>query len=304
MALKKTKSIWFNGKLIPWEKATTHILTHGLHYGSGVFEGIRCYKTPRGPAIFKLRAHMQRLAESAKIYRMPMPYSVDYLCDATKKLIKANNISSCYIRPIVYRGYGSMGLNPNEAPVETAIACWSWGSYLGEEGLKKGRKAKISSYTRIAPNTMPPRAKATGQYINSILAKLEAMDCGYDEALLLDNKGMISEGPGENIFMIKNQVIYTPPLHASILPGITRDSAMDIAKDIGLEVRETDIDRGMLYTADEAFFTGTAAELTPIREVDGIKIGPPGPITRKIQDIFFKAVKGEEKKYESWLEYI
>ncbi|MBU0762525.1 MAG: branched-chain amino acid transaminase, partial [Candidatus Altiarchaeota archaeon] len=301
---KKTKKIWMNGKLIPWEKANIHILTHGLHYGSGVFEGIRCYNTPKGAAVFRLKEHMKRLHDSAKIYRMEIPYTVEELCTATKKLIKSNKLKECYIRPIAYRGYGGMGLNPTSVPIDTAVACWSWGTYLGDDGLKNGIKAKISSYTRINPNTMPPRAKATGQYINSILAKLEALDCGYDEAILLDGRGLISEGPGENIFVIKDEVIYTPPLHASILPGITRDSVLDIAFDLGFDIAMTDIDRGLLYTADEAFFTGTAAELTPIREVDGVKIGKPGPITKRLQAAFFCAAKGQDPEYECWLDYV
>ncbi len=304
MALEKTKNIWYNGKLVKWEKAQIHILTHALHYGSGVFEGIRCYNTPEGPAVFRLTEHMKRLHDSAKIYRMQIPYSVDQLCEATKKLIKSNKLKECYIRPIAYLGYGNMGLNPIGIPVDTAIACWSWGTYLGAEGLKNGIRAKISSYKRIEPNTMPARAKATGQYINSILAKLEALDCGYDEAILLDTRGMVSEGPGENIFVIKDDVIYTPPLHASILPGITRDSVLELAFDLGFDIAITDVDRGLLYTADEAFFTGTAAELTPIREVDGVKIGKPGPITRRVQEAFFKAAKGGNPDYECWLDKV
>ena len=304
MPITKTKNIWFNGKLIPWDKAQIHILTHALHYGTGVFEGIRCYNTVKGPAVFRLREHMERLHDSAEIYLKKIPYNVDELCNATKKLIKSNKLKECYIRPIAYRGYGEMGLNPLKSPVDTAIATWPWGTYLGEEGLANGIRAKISSFTRIGPNIMPPRAKATGQYINSILAKMEALDCGYDEAILLDNRGLVSEGPGENIFVIKDEVIYTPPLHASILPGITRDSIIDIACDLGLDIAVTDIDRALIYTADEAFFTGTAAELTPIREVDSHKIGKPGPITKKLQEAFFKAVKGQDEYYEGWLDYV
>jgi branched-chain amino acid aminotransferase len=304
MPINKVEKIWMNGQLVDWDSAKIHVLTHALHYGSGVFEGIRCYKTKKGPAVFRLREHMERLHDSAEIYFKKVPYSVDELCTATKKLIKANKLDSCYIRPIVYRGYGEMGLNPLKAPIDTVIAVWSWGTYLGEDGLKNGIRAKISSFVRIHPNILPPRAKATGQYINSILAKMEALDCGYDEAILLDSRGMISEGPGENIFIVKDGVIYTPPLHASILPGLTRDSIIKIAKDFKMNLHITDVDRALLYTADEAFFTGTAAELTPIREVDGHVIGKPGPITKKLQEKFFEITKGEDNKYESWLDYV
>jgi len=304
MPINKVDKIWMNGKLVNWDDAEIHVLTHALHYGSGVFEGIRCYKTKKGPAVFRLKEHMERLHDSAEIYLKKVPYSVEELCKATKELIKANKMESCYIRPIVYRGYGEMGLNPLKAPIDTAIAVWSWGTYLGEEGLKNGIRAKISSFVRIDPNVLPPRAKATGQYINSILAKMEALDCGYDEAILLDSRGMISEGPGENIFMIKDNIIYTPPMHASILPGITRDSVIKIAKDLGMNLHITYVDRGLLYTADEAFFTGTAAEITPIREVDGHKIGKPGPITKKLQEKFFEIIKGQDNKYEHWLDYV
>jgi branched-chain amino acid aminotransferase len=304
MPITKVEKIWMNGSLVNWDDAKIHVLTHALHYGTGVFEGIRCYNTKKGPAVFRLKEHMERLHDSAEIYFKKVPYTVDELCKATKELIKANKMDSCYIRPIVYRGYGEMGLNPLKAPIDTSIAVWNWGTYLGDDGLKNGIRAKISSFTRISSNVLPPRAKATGQYINSILAKMEALDCGYDEAILLDNRGMISEGPGENIFVVKDGVTYTPPLHASILPGITRDSVLHIAKDREIHVHATDIDRALLYTADEAFFTGTAAEITPIREVDGHKIGKPGPITRQLQDAFFRIVRGEDKKYEHWLDYV
>ena len=304
MAIQETEKIWMNGKLTDWKEAEVHVLTHALHYGTGVFEGIRCYNTEKGPAVFRLKEHMKRLANSAKIYMMPIPYSVDELCAAAKDVVKSNKLTECYIRPIVFRGYGEMGLNPAKAPVDAAIAAWKWGAYLGEEGLKNGIKAKISSFQRIAPNILPPEAKATGQYINSILAKFEAVDAGYDEAIVLDNRGFISEGPGENLFMVKDGILYTPPLYASNLPGITRDSAMTIAKDLGYTVKETDMTRGMLYTADEAFFSGTAAEITPIRNVDGREIGKPGPVTKAIQDKFFAAVKGQDRKYEKWLDYV
>ncbi len=304
MPIEASKKIWMNGKLVDWENAKIHVLTHALHYGSGVFEGIRCYKTSQGPAVFRLKEHMQRLKQSAKIYFMEIPYTVDELCDATKELIRVNEMEACYIRPIVYRGYGEMGLNPLNAPVDVSIAVWSWGTYLGEEGLKNGIRASISSFQRISSNVIPPNSKATGQYINSILAKIGTMMSGHDEAILLDLRGFVSEGPGENIFIVKNGLIYTPPQHASILPGLTRDSVIKIAKDLSYEVKETDIDRGMLYVADEAFFTGTAAEITPIREVDGHKLGKPGPVTQKLQDKFFDIVKGKDQRYENWLDRV
>lgn len=304
MPIQKVEKIWMNGKLINWDDANVHVLTHALHYGSGVFEGIRCYSTDKGPAVFRLTEHMQRLHDSARIYRMKIPYSVDELCRATKDLVNANKLTGGYIRPIVFRGYGEMGLSPLKAPIDTAIAMWPWGTYLGEEGLKNGIKAKISSIQRISPNILPSSAKATGQYINSILAKLEVLDCGYDEAIMLDFRGFVSEGPGENIFMVKDSVLYTTPPHASILPGITRDSVMRIACDFGYDVRETDISRNMLYNADEAFYTGTAAEITPIRQIDGMELGPPGPVTKKIQRKFFDTVKGKDPQYGEWLYYV
>lgn len=304
MPIEEVQKIWMDGKLVEWGEAKVHVLTHALHYGSGVFEGIRCYKTVKGPAVFRLREHMERLHNSAKVYFMEIPYSVQELSNATKELIKANGLEECYIRPIVFRGYGEMGLNPTNAPIQTAIAVWPWGTYLGEEGLKKGIRAKISSLQRINPNMLPTKAKCTANYANSILAKLEALNAGYDEAILLDYRGLVSEGPGENLFIVKDGVIYTPPEHASILEGITRDSAIKIARDLGYEAVVTDMTRGCLYVADEAFFTGTAAEITPIREIDGYKIGKPGKITRAIQDKFFKITKGKEKKYEPWLDFV
>ncbi|MFQ5815398.1 MAG: branched-chain amino acid transaminase [Candidatus Hydrothermarchaeaceae archaeon] len=304
MPLQETEKIWMNGKLVNWEDAKIHVLTHALHYGSGVFEGIRCYNTPRGPAVFRLVDHMKRLHSSAKLHFMQIPYSAEELSEATKGMIRANGLTECYIRPIAYRGYGEMGLNPLKNPVDVAIAAWPWGTYLGEEGLKNGIRAKIASTQRISPNTLPPNAKATGQYANSILAKLEALNSGYEEAILLDYRGFVSEGPGENIFIVKDGVIYTTPEHASILLGITRDSIMTIARDMGHEVRETDLTRSSLYLADEAFFTGTAAEVTPIREIDSYYIGKPGPLTKKLQAKFFKVTEGGDKDYDSWLDYV
>ncbi|MDI6892086.1 MAG: branched-chain amino acid transaminase [Actinomycetota bacterium] len=304
MPIQKVEKIWMNGKLVDWGEAKVHILTHALHYGSGVFEGIRAYKTVRGTAVFRLTDHLKRMERSARIYFMELSYTVAELAEATKELIKVNKLDGCYIRPIAYRGYGEMGLYPMNAPVDVAIAVWPWGAYLGEEGIKKGIRAKVSSFRRIEPNSLPPAAKATGQYINSILAKIEAVFSEYDEAILLDSKGMVSEGSGENIFVIRDGIIYTPSTGASVLEGITRDTVMKIAADIGYQVVEKDLVRSDLYFADEVFFTGTAAEIVPIREIDNRPTGEPGPITRKLQDRFYTIVRGEDEKYLSWLEFV
>ncbi|RMF90612.1 MAG: branched-chain amino acid transaminase, partial [Methanobacteriota archaeon] len=263
MPIPEVKKIWMDGRMVDWKEAKVHVLTHALHYGSGVFEGIRCYKTRKGPAVFRFKEHLERLYASAKIYHMEIPYALEELRSATKELIRANGLESCYIRPIAFRGYGEMGLNPLKAPVNVSIAVWPWGAYLGEEGIKNGIRCNISSYQRISPNVLPPLAKCTGQYVNSILAKVESLKAGYDEAIMLDYRGMVSEGPGENIFVVKDGYIYTPPEHASILRGITRASVMEIADDLGHTVEERDLTRGSLLTADEVFFTGTAAEITP-----------------------------------------
>ncbi len=304
MPIEKVDKIWINGEFVDWDKAQVHVLTHALHYGSGVFEGIRAYETPRGTAVFRLTEHMERLLDSAKIYMMPMPYTVEQLIEAAKELISINKLKSCYIRPIAYRGYGEMGLNPLNSPVDVAIAAWSWGAYLGDDGLQNGIRAMISSFRRIDPNSLPPAAKATGQYINSILAKLEALYSNYEEAILLDSRGFVSEGTGENIFVVKNGVIHTPAMASSILEGITRDTIIELARDMGYEVVERDLVRSDLFLADEMFVTGTAAEITPIREVDKREIGKPGPITVALQKKFFEVVKGEDDKYSHWLEYI
>jgi len=304
MAITEVEKIWMNGKLVKWADAKVHVLTHALHYGSGVFEGIRAYETDKGAAVFRLTDHIKRLFCSAKIYRMDIPYSVEEIIEAVKETIRANNLKSCYIRPIIYRGYGEMGLYPMKVPVDVSIAVWPWGAYLGDEGIKHGVKTRISSFQRISPNALPPAAKATGQYINSILAKLEAEDSGCDEAILLDHQGFVSEGPGENIFLVKDGIIYTPPTSASVLEGITRSSVMDIACDMDYPVIEENIVRSDLYVADEAFFTGTAAEVVPIREVDGRVIGEPGPVTKVIQNKFFSIMKGEEEDYIDWLEIV
>jgi len=304
MPIDKVEKIWMNGKLVDWDKAQVHVLTHALHYGSGVFEGIRAYETKKGTAVFRLTDHMKRLFRSAKIYLMELPYTLEELVEATKETIRANNLKSCYIRPIAYRGYGEMGLNPLGVPIDVSIAVWSWGAYLGEEGLENGISAMVSSFQRIDPNALPPAAKATGQYINSILAKLEAIYGGFEEAILLDSRGFVSEGSGENIFVVKEGVIYTPSTAASVLEGITRDTVMNLAADLGFEVIERDLVRSDLFLADEMFCTGTAAEITPIREVDKRVIGKPGPITKKLQEKFFQVVRGEEEKYKDWLEFI
>ena len=304
MPIQEVEKIWMDGELVNWQEAKIHVLTHALHYGSGVFEGIRCYNTAQGPAVFRLKEHIQRLYNSAKVYFMEIPYTPKKIRNATKEVIMANGLKECYIRPIAFRGYGEMGLNPLNSEVNVSIAVWPWGTYLGEEGLKNGIKVKISSYQRIAPNIIPPTAKSTGNYINSILAKVESLKAGYDEAIMLDYRGFVSEGPGENIFIVKDGVIYTPPEHASILPGITRDSVITLARDMVYEVVKTDLTRGSLYTADEVFFTGTAAELTPIRDIDGIQIGKPGKVTKRLQKKFFDVTKGKDKNYNSWLDFL
>jgi branched-chain amino acid aminotransferase len=306
MALVPTKFIWMDGKLVPWEKANVHVLTHTLHYGLGVFEGIRCYKTAKGPAVFRLKDHIKRLENSAKLVGMKLPYSITKLMEATKETIRANKIAECYIRPIAFYGYGVMGLNPKGAPVNVAIAVWPWGTYLGEEGLECGVRAKISPWLRIDERILPPQAKLVANYANSIFAKRDALNSGYDEAILLNLDGFVAEGPGENVFIVKDGMLITPPLSAGALGGITRDSIIKIAKDQGIKFEERSISREQLYSADEAFFTGTAAEVTPIREVDGKPIGggKRGKITEKLQRIFFNAVRGKEPKYEYWLDYV
>jgi branched-chain amino acid aminotransferase len=306
MSLKPTKLIWMDGKLVPWKDANVHVLTHTLHYGLGVFEGIRCYKTAKGPAVFRLKDHMKRLENSAKLVGMKLPYSVSKLVEATKETIRANKIAECYIRPIAFYGYGVMGLNPEGAPVNVAIAVWPWGTYLGEEGLESGVRVKISRWLRIDQRILPPQAKLVANYANSIFAKLDALDSGYDEAILLNLDGFVAEGPGENVFIVKDGVLITPPLSAGALGGITRDSIIKIARDNGIKFKERNISCEQLYRADEAFFTGTAAEVTPIREVDGKHIGrgKRGKITEMLQRIFFNAVRGKEPKYEFWLDHV
>jgi len=306
MSITPTKFIWMDGKLVRWEKANVHVLTHTLHYGLGVFEGIRCYETDKGPAVFRLKDHIRRLENSAKLVGMKLPYSVDELVRAVKQTIKANKIKECYIRPIAFYGYGVMGLNPEGSPVNMAIAVWPWGTYLGEEGIEKGVRVKISRWLRIDPRILPPQAKLVANYANSIFAKLDALDSGYDEAILLNTQGFVAEGPGENVFIVKDGVLITPPLSAGALEGITRDSIIRIARDKKMNFEERNISREQLYDADEAFFTGTAAEVTPIREIDGHVIGDGrrGEITGELQSTFFGAARGKIARYESWLDHV
>ncbi len=300
--IQKTAKIWMNGEFVDWDRATVHILTHTLHYGLGVFEGIRCYKTSKGPAIFRLDEHVERLFNSAHIFMIDIPYSQKEVKDAIIKTVKVNKIQECYIRPLVHIGYGAMGLYPKENPIIVSIAVWSWGAYLGDKGLKEGIRIKTSSFIRAHVNSNMTRAKVCGYYVNSQLAKKEAISCGYDEALLLDTEGYVSEGSGENIFIFRDGILKTTPL-TSILEGITRSSIMKIATDLKIKVVEERFTRDEIYIADEAFFTGTAAEVTPIREIDGRVIGKgkPGEITKKLQSVFFDVVKGKNKKYNSWL---
>jgi branched-chain amino acid aminotransferase len=301
--MEKGKKIWMDGKMVPWDKAQVHILTHTLHYGLGVFEGIRCYHCTDGrSAIFRLPEHVERLFDSARAMEMDIPFTPEKIREACCQILKVNGMKDGYIRPLVFIGDGVMGVHPMNNPIRVSIIAWKWGAYLGDEGLKKGIRVKVSSYTRHHVNVMMTKTKTCGNYVNSILAKREVIRDGYDEAIMLDTAGYVSEASGENIFMVKRGRIKTPSL-TSILPGITRDSVLSIARDLGLEVVEQRFTRDELYLADEAFFSGTAAEITPIREVDNRQIGEghPGPLTRKIQGIFFKAVKGEDDRYRPWL---
>ncbi|MEM4196327.1 MAG: branched-chain-amino-acid transaminase, partial [Methanothermobacter sp.] len=298
--------IWFNGEMVDWEDATIHVLSHVVHYGSSVFEGIRCYRNRKGSAIFRLREHVKRLFDSAKIYRMEIPYTQEQICQAIIETVSENGLDECYIRPVVYRGYGEMGVNPVNCPVEVAIAAWEWGAYLGAEALKVGVDVGVSTWRRMAPNTMPNLAKAGGNYLNSQLAKMEAVRHGYDEAIMLDYHGYVSEGSGENIFIVTDGELQTPPVSSSLLKGITRDSVMKIARAEGVPVREEPITREMLYLADEIFFTGTAAEITPVRSVDGIEIGSGrrGPVTEMLQNEFFRIIRAESEDSFGWLTYL
>jgi len=300
--LDKAELIWMNGEFVPWDEARVHVLSHGLHYGSGVFEGIRCYETERGPAIFRHREHLERLVRSAELYHLPLPYSIDEVRDATCELIRRNGLRSCYIRPLAFRGYGEMGLYATSTPVDMIVAVWPWGAYLGEEGKRDGVRAKVSSWRRISADSLIPQAKASGQYLNSILAKTETAKAGYDEAILLDERGFVCEGSGENIFAVRDGTILTPPHPASILDGINRKSVIQIARDLGYTVVERDIARAELYLSEELFLTGTAAELVPVREIDDHDLGGPGEITKVIQAKFEDALYGRADEYLEWLD--
>lgn len=296
-------TIWMNGELVPWADAKVHVLTHALHYGSGVFEGIRAYKTDRGAAVLRLTEHLKRLERSARLYYMPIPYSLDELYDATFEVLASNGLDACYIRPLIFRGYGEMGLNPLNAPVDVVIAAWPWGTYLGEEGVKHGVRAKCSSIQSLDHTALARAAKATGQYLNSILAKIEVLNAGYDEAIMLTDRGLVAEGSGENVFVARNGVLSTPPPSDGVLEGITRDVVMQVARSEGIEVREQSIARSDLVICDEAFYTGTAAEVVPIREVDDHLIGEPGPITRRMQERFAAITSGKDAEFGQFMEY-
>ena len=302
--MEKSEWIWMNGDFVPWDEANVHVLSHGLHYGSGVFEGIRCYDTERGPAVFRHLEHLERLRRSAELVYIPLPHEPEEIREATHELIRRNGLRSCYIRPIAFRGYGEMGLYAQTAPVDVIVAVWPWGAYLGEEGKRHGIRAKVSSWRRISPAGLIPHAKASGQYLNSILAKTESAKAGYDEAILLDERGFVCEGSGENIFVVRDGVIATPPHAASILDGISRRSVIQIARDLGYQVVERDIARAELYIAEEAFLCGTAAELVPVREVDDHVIGEPGELTRVIQSKYEDALHGRAQEYLEWLDVV
>jgi branched-chain amino acid aminotransferase len=298
--------IWHNGELVAWEDAKVHILTHGLHYGTGVFEGIRAYETAHGTAVFRHHDHLERLFKSAELYYMPIPYTLDELRSATHELISANELRECYIRPIVFRGYGTMGLYPLDTPVEVSIAVWPWGAYLGEESKLNGIRAKIASWRRISHDSLIPHAKASGQYLNSVLARIEASKAGYQESILLDHHGFVCEGSGENIYIVREGKLVTPPHTAGILDGISRKSITQIARDLGHELVERDIARAELYLADEVFLCGTAAELVPVREIDDHTVGSGkrGPVTTDIQRVFDDALHGRDPRYLEWLDVV
>jgi branched-chain amino acid aminotransferase len=301
--VQETEKIWMNGELVDWADAKVHVGVHGLHYGSGVFEGIRCYETPKGPAVFRLTDHMQRLHNSARLLYMEIPFSADELRDATQQLVDANGLPECYIRPIAFYGYGQLGVAARDNPVETVIMSWPWGSYLGEEGLRNGIRAKISSWQRVGPNVIPHVSKATGIYLNSMLAVTEAINSGYDEAILLTAEGFVADGSGENIFVVKNGKIATPELANSILPGITRDTVIQIAQDLGYQIEETQLIRSDLYLADEVFMCGTAAEVTPLRSIDDHELGV-GEVTRAIQTAYLDTVRGQSERWGQWLDHV
>jgi branched-chain amino acid aminotransferase len=306
MSLPKSEKICINGRLVPWDDAKIHIGSHVIHYGSSAFEGIRCYKTPDGSAVFRLDEHVDRLFNSAKIYRMEPAISRDEYKKAILDTIEANQLDACYIRPLIYRGYGQLGVNPQNSPIEWAIMVWEWGQYLGPEALEKGVDVCVSSWARLAPNTLPSMAKVAANYMNSQLMKMEALQGGYAEAIALDRDGKVSEGSGENLFLIKNGTLITPPLACSVLPGITRDTVITLAKRLGIPVQEAAIPRELLYLADELFFTGTAAEVSPIRSVDKIVVGrgARGPITEKLQNAFFDVINCRVPDEHGWLTFV
>ncbi|HEY5541390.1 MAG TPA: branched-chain amino acid transaminase [Coriobacteriia bacterium] len=302
--LPKVDKIWMDGEMVDWDKAQVHVLTHALHYGSGVFEGIRCYKTADGSAVFRLTEHMERFERSAKMLFMDPGYTVEEMVEAVKETIRVNKLPACYIRPIAFRGYGVMGLDPIPAPVNVSIACWEWETYMGEEALREGVDVGVSSWRQRGINSMPPAIKATGNYLNSSFARIEANQHGYNEAVLLNEEGKVCEGTGENLFIVRDGVISTPPVSDGLLEGITRDSVMVIADDLGYPVLEESLVRTDLYTCDEMFMTGSAAEVVPVRSVDHRVIGPAGPITLDLQQTFFKVVHGEVAEYDEWLERV
>ena len=301
--MRATETIWMNGEFVDWADAKIHVGTHGLHYGTGVFEGIRCYETEAGPAVFRLTDHLKRLESSASLLHMELPYSVEELRAASHELIGVNGLAECYLRPIAFYGYGELGVHPGTNPVDVVLMSWPWGAYLGEAALEQGIRAKVSSWKRVGPNTIPHVSKATGIYLNSMLAVIEATQGGYDEAILLTDDGYVADGSGENVFVIKDEIISTPDLSASILPGITRQTVIEIAGALGYAVHERSIIRSDLYLADEVFMTGTAAEVTPVRAIDDHDIGPPGPVTKAIQSTFFDVVRGRDDRWTRWLEY-
>lgn len=304
--MEATDHIWMDGEFVAWEDATVHVLVHGLHYGTGAFEGIRAYETPKGTAVFRLTDHMDRLRRSSKALGIPFAYEVEELVEAVKETIRVNGLGSCYIRPIIFFGTGSMGLNPDGATVHMVIAAWEWGAYLGEEGLTNGIRVAISPWRRIGQDSFMPDAKGTGGYMNSVLAKTAAIRAGYDEALLLNKDGQLAEGSGENVFIVRKGVVHTPPTSAGALDGFTRDAVYTLLQEDGHMVKESTITRTDLYYADEVFFTGTAAEVTPVREVDDRDVGDgkPGPVTRRAQELYMGTVKGEIDTHPEWLEYI
>ena len=304
MPITTTPKIWMNGSLVNWDDAKVHVLTHTLHYGTGVFEGIRAYETANGPAVFRLTDHIKRLHNSAKIMDMELPYSVEELVEATKQTVRSTGLPSCYVRPLAYYGYGEMGLNTLPCKVDVAIACWPWGAYLGDDAVDKGVRMKISSWTRHDHNTMPPAAKTVGNYVNSSLAKVEALKAGYDEAIMLSPSGLIAECTGENIFCVRNGIILTPPLSAGALEGITQSSVTKIARDLGFDIRVDNIARSDLYIADEIFVCGTAAEVGSVSSVDDREVPCPGPMTKAIATTYAKAVRGQDDRYKQWCELV